>query len=110
MAEWHPNPEARADNQVLAVFCEFCCGKGGRADDVYWKWKERIGQTADLSLVWLAKDETFGSQSGEGNNHVELGGLPKTFNTRAYAKIPMCDSLLTSSIRDDGSVSMVPLA
>src|SRR5436190_408312 len=98
LAEWHAHPQARADNQVLPVFCEFYCGEGGRADEVYRKSKERIGQPADLSLVWLAEDETFRSQSGEGNNHVELGRLAEDIQHPSIREKPICDSLLTSSI------------
>ena len=77
---------------------------------VYRKSKERIGQPADLSLVWLAEDETFRSQSGEGNNHVELGRLAEDIQHPSIREKPICDSLLTSSIGNDGSVSTVPLA
>jgi hypothetical protein len=46
-----------------------------RADELYRKSKEWIGQTADLALMWLPEEETFGSQSSERDDHVELGGL-----------------------------------
>ena len=98
------------EDEILPVVLKLRRSQRRRADEVYRESERRIGQAGDKPFAWQSKDKSLCVERASGHNQVELCRLPSTLSVVAKAKMPRCESLVTLSSGNDGSVRTLPLA